>query len=563
MVDFSKIINIVFVSACGALSLLFLISLIAVAAKGKRKMKAGDVCLRILSSLVMIASAFMLACSVLTMTTGSVAILVSDKPLAAVFVMGKSVIELPVPDLFFTLSTVIGFGLSAVLFILSLTALIVDCLVANKKDENKKSAKKQKKAPAVQKSPEQLKREAELERIKRIGEAAVRKTNKVASGETAQPAEQKEPASQTEQAAQASAQPEEPVADWRKPAEEKPASFVGIKDEQSDFDNFDNFDSFDEPAQDENAEEPVQDETIEQTADNADIADGAEEVTDNAEDWAEDTDVADEFAQEVIDEVEDEFAQEVIEDGEDEFAEEVLEDGAADEYEEFIEEDGVADESDEEETEEVLEETDTEEQSQDDILYDDDEQYAYSDDESDQAVDETAEDIEAEDNDEYEQPASEDVAEQADVTESQEQSEEQVHIAEPESDYVQSEADEQPTIEQANRQSGDIEPDRGIYIPEIRTVTQRETAPRVNTKPTPAKQPVKKAPAKKPASRPSRTKKSDPAPTIPPEKKLPVRRRYVILDRHNAVNMFGEYLKERNQAEKDKLTSSINTIIIE
>ena len=50
---------------------------------------------------------------------------------------------------------------------------------------------------------------------------------------------------------------------------------------------------------------------------------------------------------------------------------------------------------------------------------------------------------------------------------------------------------------------------------------------------------------------------------MPEEKKLPVTRRYVILDRRNAVNMFGEYLRERNKAEKEKLQSSINTIIIE
>ena len=53
------------------------------------------------------------------------------------------------------------------------------------------------------------------------------------------------------------------------------------------------------------------------------------------------------------------------------------------------------------------------------------------------------------------------------------------------------------------------------------------------------------------------------AQTEPDGKKLPVTRRYVILDRRNAVNMFGEYLKERNQADKDKLKSSLNTIIIE
>ncbi len=45
-------------------------------------------------------------------------------------------------------------------------------------------------------------------------------------------------------------------------------------------------------------------------------------------------------------------------------------------------------------------------------------------------------------------------------------------------------------------------------------------------------------------------------------KRLPVNRRYVIIDRHSAVNMFGKYLKERDVENKDKLESSINTIII-
>ncbi|MDE7464021.1 MAG: hypothetical protein K2M48_03235 [Clostridiales bacterium] len=66
---------------------------------------------------------------------------------------------------------------------------------------------------------------------------------------------------------------------------------------------------------------------------------------------------------------------------------------------------------------------------------------------------------------------------------------------------------------------------------------------------------AKKPATKKAAAKPAPTKASDP-------KKLPVTKRYVILDRTNAVNIFSNYLKEREQSEKDKLESSINTIII-
>ena len=39
-------------------------------------------------------------------------------------------------------------------------------------------------------------------------------------------------------------------------------------------------------------------------------------------------------------------------------------------------------------------------------------------------------------------------------------------------------------------------------------------------------------------------------------------RRHVIMNRSNVVNMFSEYLKSRNDEEKERLEGSINTIII-
>ncbi|MDE7106897.1 MAG: hypothetical protein K2O39_01090, partial [Clostridiales bacterium] len=328
MVDFSKIFNIVFVSVCAALILLFLISVIVVAAKGKRKCGVGDVLLRILGTLVLIASAAMVTCSVLTMTKGSVAIVVAENGTAAALVMNKSITELPMPDLFAILSTVIGFGLSAVLFILSLTALIVDCLVANKKD----GKKNKKKEPAVKKSPEQLKREAELERIKRIGESAVRKTERVAKAEKTENTEKPENAEAANSTA-TEAEDEEPAVDWRsEPKEEQHSGFVGIKDEPDD--SFDSFDTFDD--------EPT------------------EQATDGAENYEQ---AEDEPAEEVAEQP-DEY---VADDGE--YAEE--------QTDEYAEENG--DEYSAEETEQYAEQDQGDEQPTEDIYYDADEQYTYDD----------------------------------------------------------------------------------------------------------------------------------------------------------------------------------------
>lgn len=195
MLNWSSIFNIAFVSALAALIVFFLVSTIVVAAKGKRKCNAFDVILRILSTLVFIASVAMLAAAVLTMISGSFGIaIVADVPL---LVVGESVTELPLPELFVALSSSIGLMLVALLFICSLAALIVDCLVANK------TTKKVKKQP-VQKTPEQLKREAELEKIRRIGEDAVKRADHAAK--YAEPSAKKKAASKAQQQAQATAQ---------------------------------------------------------------------------------------------------------------------------------------------------------------------------------------------------------------------------------------------------------------------------------------------------------------------------------------------------------------------
>ncbi len=441
MIDWSKIFNIAFVAGAGVLALFLLVSTIAVAVKGKRKCNAFDVILRIVSTLVFAASTVMFAAAVLCMLSGPVRI--ATEPAPTLFFNDFTYV-LPIPDLFVLLSTTIGSEIAIVLFLFSLVTLIVDCLVANKKSDKKKA-----KQPAVKKTPEQLKREAELDRIRRIGESAVKKTNEAARAAEAQQSQQ-----QPQRPEEVVGVAEEPAADWRDKREEKPAEFVGLaSDSDTEFDSFDSFDEQPDEAEDEQPEE-------------------------------------------IVEEAEDEQPEEIVEDIEDEQPEEIVED--------------IEDEQPEEEPRVA----------------------AYKDDGYD-----------------------------------------------------------------------DIAPDRDIYIPEIRTINkQTDDDPELkpSKKATPkksgssgsrasSKSGTKKPAAKKTSStarksssggaarkpaasgtrKPTSSRSATPrrrdtaATEVPEEKKLPVTRRYVILDRRNAVNMFGEYLRERNKAEKEKLQSSINTIIIE
>ncbi len=453
MIDWSKIFNIAFVAGAGVLALFLLVSTIAVAVKGKRKCNAFDVILRIVSTLVFAASTVMFAAAVLCMLSGPVRI--ATEPAPTLFFNDFTYV-LPIPDLFVLLSTTIGSEIAIVLFLFSLVTLIVDCLVANKKSDKKKA-----KQPAVKKTPEQLKREAELDRIRRIGESAVKKTNEAARAAEAQQSQQ-----QPQRPEEVVGVAEEPAADWRDKREEKPAEFVGLaSDSDTEFDSFDSFDEQPDEADGERPEEIVED-------------------------------IEDEQPEEIVEEVADEQPEEIVEEAEDERPEEVVEE--------------VADEQPEEEPRVA----------------------AYKDDGYD-----------------------------------------------------------------------DIAPDRDIYIPEIRTINkQTDDDPELkpSKKATPkksgssgsrasSKSGTKKPAAKKTSStarksssggaarkpaasgtrKPTSSRSATPrrrdtaATEVPEEKKLPVTRRYVILDRRNAVNMFGEYLRERNKAEKEKLQSSINTIIIE
>ncbi|MCM1368465.1 MAG: hypothetical protein NC184_06640 [Roseburia sp.] len=599
MIDFGKTVNIIFAAACGALFAFLLASTIAVAAKGKRKCSAFDVILRIVSSLCLAASAALLACATLTMLKLSVRIDVSDAP---VFVAGGSETALPLPDLFVTLSDWLGTAIVAALLAVSLAALIADCRIANKKDGDRENSEAQKlkaaksrakqgksKQPAKPQTPEQARRAAELEKIRRLADSAVKKTNAAASHAdvAVKPAEGDRAVAQSDEL-----KPNEPVVapvaddiaaqdqaqaptaadeqgDWRTetPQPQQHSEFIGIT-ENADPD-FDSFDTFDDVPDAENADGDF----IEQDAPQAD----ADELFDYDSAEAQD-DEQDAFDDAADDEVRYDAPGEYADDIEADIADEAIDDEA----EEF---DEIDDELWEAEKAERAEKAEMEERADADERYDD----AYAADETDET--ETAD---AQDGDEYAQ-----TEEQADLGGS--------------GAY-------------AADGYGDIEPNRDIYIPKVRTIvrnrpTERNTPSAAETpkrgatgntgktgktgkkrgaavgkavdgnadkgaatkstaadsavgKRNTAKRGAQSSAAKNQSASKSsggrgRPKAAKPATATAtanakpaPSKKLPVPRRYVIIDRKSAVNVFSEYLKERDAAEKSKLEASINKIII-
>ena len=148
--DWSKTENIIFVSVVGAAILFFLATAIAVIAKGKRACKAGDVLLRIASSLAFACSVAMLACVVLSQLTGGYRI---DVTAAPTLYFGSRTVVLPMPRLFEALATSVGSSLVTGITVVSLIALVCDCLLANKKAHKANVAQPQ---PAENEKPAQL-----------------------------------------------------------------------------------------------------------------------------------------------------------------------------------------------------------------------------------------------------------------------------------------------------------------------------------------------------------------------------------------------------------------------
>ena len=517
MLDFSVTFNIKFTAVTGALLCFLLASFIAVAAKGKRKCNAFDVILRIVASLVFAASVVLVAAAVLELIPGNYKITVTDGSAALVF--GASTFDLPLPELFAALSTLMGECIAGALFVLSLVALIVDCTVANKKK------KRELKVTNSAKTPEQRRIAAEVAKIRAIGNSAVRRTSAAAESAESKDADKKEPTKpeeKTDEPAQVAAQ--ETAPDWRSTPEKK-QGFVGLENNADpDFDTFDSFDSF--VGTDESAQNEIEEQATDEAPDYVDdIGDAIKHALDDLEEAVEE--LAEEHAQESDGEsVDNEYAEEATEEIVDEATEEITEETV----EETVQETDEYSEEVYDETEEVADEQEA--TNEDDVRFDE--------------VTETANDT----------------------------------AAEP----------EQEPEELMDEEPDGYAPNRNIYIPRIRTIARRPE-PQSEPAPAPKKKAessaAKTAPASKPAAAKSgaaakkatakkqtsnaasksqaTSKKPSATPKrgeVPDGRKLPVNRRYVIIDRRSAVNMFGEYLRERDGDQKDKLKSSISTIIL-
>lgn len=540
-----------------------LISAIVVIAKGKRKCRAADVILRIVATLCFIGAAALAAAAVLTMLSGDLRIDVSDAP---VLVFNDKTIQLPLADMFVALSTTFGSNLVTALTVTSLMLLIVDCLLANKKGEKSKTARveKTKNKTVKNKSPEQLKREAELEKIRRLGDSAVRSASNAAGakdtdsslesgkgGDKAVKANAEEKVSDIDDSFVAGSEDNtdmtstsDQASDWRASEPDDNAEFVGLRSESDpEFDTFGDLEN-DEPTDDLNP-------------------DGEEQESESK---------AESFDGEPIAEQEQEQEQAMPNEGDErEFS---VEEGDAYDYGEeprgdvandSDESDFVSARSDAEELDAVADDG-----AADDDVYDDASNWAFDSDGA--ADDETVN--------------------------------ETVYGAAQEKSEFKDDAEESSAVYGGGRLDDDIyddrsiEPNRDIYIPKMRTIVVRKpeeknkaTAgrpaqsaekakrqpasdkPRAATAAKPA--PTAKKPAEKKtasgaaksktgsaAGKRSAQKPADGSEQKRDGKKLPVTRRYVILDRTNAVNIFGNYLKERDNAEKNKLENSISTIII-
>ncbi len=531
MLDFSVTFNIIFVVVAGALGLFMLASFIAVAAVGKRRCNAFDVILRIVASLAFAAAVALVAAVVLTRLDGAYKIVAVQA--SATLVFGASSFELPLPELFVALDTIMGACLACAVFVFSLIALICDCALANKKK------KRELKVTNSVKTPEQRRIAAEVAKIRAIGNSAVRRT--AAAAENAESTEQSKPTEQADtpvsarqpdggddiihndktdeaaDAARADGQAQaEPAPDWRA-TETKHSDFVGLSgNADPDFDTFDSFDEFVGAGDGD--------------ADNADADARANAADGVSADYGHSADAFEELDTDEIPEAFDEDAYEAA-------------DGELDTDEQFAASDDAAEQADYADAFDAAESAEAQAERDE---YDERSEYAAPDGEADAQYG-------------YDGDYSGEAEE-----------------------YDSDEIDEYGAVSDDARDA-DYAPNRNIYFPRVRTISRYADEPaQAARKPAAAKPSASgaKAAAQKPATKggkkPAAQKSAQTprknqgagaarraaSPSGDASRKLPVNRRYVIIDRRSAVNMFGDYLRERDGESKDKLKSSISTIIL-
>ena len=493
--DWSKLENIIFVSAIGVLTLFLAVSAIVVIVKGKRRCGGFDVFLRIMSSLVLALSVVLFAAFVFTQLDGSYRIDVSGEP---TLVFGTASIVLPLPDLFVALSTTVGSNLVTVALIISLATLICDCLSANVKKDKLETKSDDGTEISNADNGERLESAAVDETTDKAHDASTESAPAgVADGDEASDETDDETPAVCDEADEASDRPwynEDGKFDMDEPVRDESQNLVG--DENADVEeSFDAVSADDESAERDGAAD--EETEAEATEDNDEQSDGEVEVEQDDES---DADMP--------------FDESAAARGSEEYTDETIVEAFEDNYE--------ADNACQTEVADEADETDGET------------------------------DNEADDTPWYAQTGE---------TESEESGENTV--------------EEREQTQERAASADTVEPDRDIYIPEIRTVERTESAPRTAGA---------KRESRENTRRPARTQRR----SVPPRQskqveptmaeraasaairngakrsssKLPVNRRYVILDRRSAVNIFSDYLKERDKTDKDKLESSINTIII-
>ena len=208
--DFSNAEHIlyfgIYCAVMSAVALFLFVTTFVVMGKGKRRCGALDITFRIFAVVCLIASAALLASSVLISLDGAYRIEVGE---SAVLMLGETTVALPVYGLFVALSAVGMTELNAAVLLLSIVALAADCLLANVKSDKKAKAHSTK-------TEAQAKRDADIERIRRIADAAVHKSES-ACGTAEKPTD---PVKPTED--------DDNDFDWRVDPEERKTAFVGL-----------------------------------------------------------------------------------------------------------------------------------------------------------------------------------------------------------------------------------------------------------------------------------------------------------------------------------------------
>lgn len=506
MIDFSAIENIIFVTLCAA-GILFSAAVICVAIKrAKCAVCKFDIAARIVCSLLFAVSIAAFVISILCDLTGSVRISILPVP---TLVFGEWSYAMPLPDLVTAFSTTLGAQLILALLLTSLIALIVDCVCVGK-PKHKKTA-----ASAAPLSGEERERLEQINKIKALGNVAV-KTSRNAANKNSQNSDD---TSKAEKPDKKRDKKRNKKAD--KKAVGKSTGLAVSTDTAEPLRDYltassgsPEFDTFD--ALPETRSVTPSSETAEDKREDVNLNANRESVDNNAKDLSYNGTRLDEGAEQ------------------------------APAYQNTKNDDSAIVDAKDENT---IDSADS---------YQDTKESAQADAQLSAAIGE------------FDKFANTDVETEASKSET-----DNVNDAVPNAviidnvdDYA---ADESIDLDDKALEEYDVEPNRDIYIPKMRTVQKSAAKPVAKKKPSTAKSGVKSGAKstgggkKKSASKPATTQNKQSGTAAKSQSKttqLPLTRRYAIIDRTNAVNMFSRYLKEREEDEKNKIISSINNIEI-